>query len=244
MLPNEPHPPTLASRRRFHAGVLATALAALGGGTATGPAQAQAQARLRPTARDFEGPYRPPKGTAWGGADLLHSRDAAAAGSPLLLVGRLLDTAGQPLGGLQVQAWQANASGRYDYHPGETPGHGRPDPAFRGHGQTESDADGWFAFRTVRPGGYKRTLFGFLPWTFVPHIHVAVRRGGSDLLVTQADLDKVAAHRPAPSHADHGRLLASDAMRSLAEAVGAAALGGDRAAIEIIRFDVVLDLAA
>jgi hypothetical protein len=33
-------------------------------------------------------------------------------------------------------------------------------------------------------------------------------------------------------------------MRSLAEAVGAAALGGDRAAIEIIRFDVVLDLAA
>jgi len=240
MLPNEPHPQTLPSRRRVNAGLLATARAALGGGAAASPAQAQS--RLRPTSGDFEGPYRPPRGTAWGGADLLRSRDAAAAGSPLLLAGRLLDTAGQPLGGLQVQVWQANASGRYDYHPAETPGHGRPDPAFRGYGQIEADADGWFAFRTVRPGGYKRTLFGVLPWTFVPHIHVAVRSGGTDLLVTQADLDKVASRRPAAAYADHGRLLASEAMRRLAEAVRPAALGGERAAEEIIRFDVVLDL--
>jgi protocatechuate 3,4-dioxygenase beta subunit len=109
-------------------------------------------------------------------------------------------------------------------------------------GQIEADADGWFAFRTVRPGGYKRTLFGLLPWTFVPHIHVAVRSGGTDLLVTQVDLDKVASRRPAAAYADHGRLLASEAMRRLAEAVGPAALGGERAAEEIIRFDVVLAL--
>ncbi|MFM7506713.1 MAG: hypothetical protein ACKO3M_09185 [Rubrivivax sp.] len=243
MLTNERHPHDLPSRRRFQAGLLATALATLGSGPA--PANpARAQALLRPTSGDFGGPYRPPGGTDWGGTDLLRTSNAAAAGSPLLLAGRLLDTAGHALSGLQVQVWQANASGRYDYHPRETPGHGRPDPAFRGHGQTEADADGWFAFRTVRPGGYKRTLFGLLPWTFVPHIHVAVRRGGSDLLVTQADLDKVVARQPALAHPDHGRLLASEAMQRLAEAIGSAAVRSDRGEVEIIRFDVVLELSA
>ncbi len=80
-----------------------------------------------------------------------------------MLCGRLLDTAGRPHSGLRLQVWQANSTGRYDYHPAETPGHGRPDPAFRGHGESDTDADGWYAYRTIRPGGYRRTLFGFLP---------------------------------------------------------------------------------
>jgi protocatechuate 3,4-dioxygenase beta subunit len=174
MHPSDPRAAQLKPRRRFHATLLASAAAALGAGglLATAPAGAQ---QLRPTASDLEGPYRPPKGTTWGGIDLMTSRDVSSPGKPLVLAGRLLDTDGRPQSGLRVQVWQANSTGRYDYHPGETPGHGRPDAAFRGHGESEVDADGWFAFRTVWPGGYKRTLFGFLPWTFVPHIHVAVR---------------------------------------------------------------------
>lgn len=152
MHPSDPRAAQLQPRRRFHATLLASAAAALGAGglLATTPAGAQ---QMRPTSGDFEGPYRPPKGTTWGGIDLMTSRDASSHGKPLVLAGRLLDTGGRPQPGLQVQVWQANATGRYDYHPGETPGHGRPDPAFRGHGESEVDAEGWFAFRTIRPAG-------------------------------------------------------------------------------------------
>jgi len=245
MHPSDPRAAQLKPRRRFHATLLASAAAALGAGglLATAPAGAQ---QLRPTSSDFEGPYRPPKGTTWGGIDLLTSRDDSSPGKPLVLAGRLLDTGGRPQSGLQVQVWQANSTGRYDYHPGETPGHGRPDAAFRGHGESDVDAEGWFAFRTIRPGGYKRTLFGFLPWTFVPHIHVAVRSGGRDLLVTQADLDTAAARRLASGHADHAELMRSEAMRRLVAATGSAAVAGAGTPVgaELIRFDVVLVAAA
>ena len=233
MSPFDPYSARPWPRRRFNAAALAAALAASSLGGLLGPRPAAAQPRLRPTPTDFEGPYRPVEGTSWGGIDLMTSRDAASPGRPVVLCGRLLDTAGRPHNGLRLQVWQANSTGRYDYHPAETPGHGRPDPAFRGHGESDTDADGWYAYRTIRPGGYRRTLFGFLPWTFVPHIHVAVRALERDLLVTQCDLDKVVAQRPATAPADRDELMRSDAIRRLADAVGGAAV----AQAELIRFD-------
>ena len=236
-----PSPP----RRRLHTALLAAAASAVGVGSLLTSTPSGAQ-QLRPTPSDFEGPYRPLMGTAWGGVDLMSSRDAVSAGKPLVLAGRLIDTAGRPQAGFNLQVWQANSTGRYDYHPGETPGHGRPDPGFRGHGQSEVDAEGWFAFRTIRPGGYKRTLFGFLPWTFVPHIHVAVRSGERDVLVTQADLDKVVAQRAATAYGDHAGLMQSEAMRRLVAATGSAAFAGAGTpdGLELIRFDVVPAAAA
>jgi len=225
----------------MHTALLAAAASAVGVGSLMTSTPSGAQ-QLRPTPTDFEGPYRPLRGTAWGGVDLMSSRDAVSAGKPVILAGSLIDTTGRPLAGLSLQVWQANSTGRYDYHPGETPGHGRPDPAFRGHGQSEVDADGWFAFRTIRPGGYKRTLFGFVPWTFVPHIHVAVRSAERDLLVTQADLDKVVAQRAFTAYGDHAELMRSAAMRRLAAATGIGALAGAAVpeGLELIRFDVVM----
>jgi protocatechuate 3,4-dioxygenase beta subunit len=236
-----PSPP----RRRLHTALLAAAASAVGVGSLLTSTPSGAQ-QLRPTPSDFEGPYRPLKGTAWGGVDLMSSRDAASAGKPLILAGRLLDTAGRPQAGFNLQVWQANSTGRYDYHPGETPGHGRPDPAFRGYGQSEVDAEGWFAFRTIRPGGYKRTLFSLLPWTFVPHIHVAVRSAERDVLVTQADLDKVVARRSAIEYGDHAELMRSAAIRRLAAATGSGVLSGAGMpdGLELIRFDVVMAASA
>jgi protocatechuate 3,4-dioxygenase beta subunit len=229
----------------LHTALLVAAASAVGVGTLLTSTPSGAQ-QLRPTPSDFEGPYRPLKGTAWGGVDLMSSRDAVSAGKPVILAGRLIDTAGRPQAGFNLQVWQANSTGRYDYHPGETPGHGRPDPAFRGHGQSEVDAQGWFAFRTIRPGGYRRTLFGFLPWTFVPHIHVAVRSGERDVLVTQADLDKVVARRTAIAYGDHAELMRSEAMRRLAAATGSGGLAGADLpdGLELIRFDVVMAVSA
>jgi protocatechuate 3,4-dioxygenase beta subunit len=229
----------------LHTALLAAAASAVGVGSLLTSIPSGAQ-QLRPTPSDFEGPYRPPKSTTWGGVDLLSSPDAVSPGKPLILAGRLIDSAGRPQAGLNLQVWQANSTGRYDYHPGETPGHGRSDPAFRGHGQSEVDADGWFAFRTIRPGGYRRTLFGLLPWTFVPHIHVAVRSKERDLLVTQADLDKVEAERVPVAYRDHAELMRSAAMRRLAAAIGSAALSGAEMpdGVGLTRFDVVLAAAA
>jgi protocatechuate 3,4-dioxygenase beta subunit len=225
--------------------MLAAAASAVGVGSLLTSTPSGAQ-QLRPTSSDFEGPYRPLKGTAWGGVDLMSSRDAVSVGKPLILAGRLIDTSGRPRAGFNLQVWQANSTGRYDYHPGETPGHGRPDPAFRGHGQSEVDAEGWFAFRTIRPGGYKRTLFSLLPWTFVPHIHVAVRSGERDVLVTQADLDKVVARRTAIEYGDHAELMRSAAIRRLAAATGSRVLAGAEMpdGLELIRFDVVMAASA
>ena len=236
-----PSPP----RRRLHTAMLAAAASAVGVGSLLTSTPSGAQ-QLRPTSSDFEGPYRPLKGTAWGGVDLMSSRDAVSVGKPLILAGRLIDTSGRPQAGFNLQIWQANSTGRYDYHPGETPGHGRPDPAFRGHGQSEVDAEGWFAFRTIRPGGYKRTLFSLLPWTFVPHIHVAVRSGERDVLVTQADLDKVVARRAPVAHGDHAEMMRSAAMRRLAAATGSGDLSGAGMpdGLELIRFDVVMAASA
>lgn len=239
MDPSDTHTARPLPRRRFNAALLTTVVAA-GVGGLLGPRSANAQQRLRPTPTDFEGPYRPLKGTAWGGIDLMSARDASSAGRPLVLAGRLLDTAGRPRTGLRLQIWQANSTGRYDYHPDETPGHGLPDPAFRGYGETDIDTGGWYAVRTIRPGGYKRRLFGVLPWTFVPHIHVAVRARSRDLLVTQCDVEETIARRAASTYADHAELMGSGAMRELTETVGESAV----AKAEVVRFDVVLDRPA
>jgi protocatechuate 3,4-dioxygenase beta subunit len=224
MIPIERHVAQPWPRRRFTAALLATVAASELGGL-LGPRPAGALQHLQATPTDF---------------DLMRARDAVSPGTPLVLAGRLLDTAGRPQTGLRLQIWQANSTGRYDYHPAETPGHGRPDPAFRGYGEADIDADGWYAVRTIRPGGYKRTLFGFLPWTFVPHIHVAVRAGERDVLVTQSDLDKEIARQAAPAHADHAELMRSHAIGRLAEAVGGTAV----AQAELQRFNIVLNRPA
>jgi hypothetical protein len=85
-----------------------------------------------------------------------------------------------------------------------------------------------------------------VPWTFVPHIHVAVRSGERDVLVTQADLDKVVAQRAFTAYGDHAGLMQSAAMRRLAAATGSAALAGagTPGGLELIRFDVVLAASA
>jgi hypothetical protein len=42
--------------------------------------------------RDFEGPYRPPQGTAWGGVNLMADGNVTSPGIPLVLAGRLMVT--------------------------------------------------------------------------------------------------------------------------------------------------------
>jgi len=103
-------------------------------------------------------------------------------GERIILHGRVLDENARPVPNTLVEAWQANAGGRYR-HKKDT--YLAPiDPNFGGCGRTLSDEDGYFYFRTVKPGAY--------PWrnhvnNWRPaHIHISVFGSGFvQRLITQ-----------------------------------------------------------
>lgn len=97
-----------------------------------------------------------------------------AAGEVILVTGRVLDLSGNPLPGAAVEFWQTDASGVYD-HPGDQGTNSR-DRGFQFYGTSITDADGRYAFRTVRPGYYEPRP---------KHIHAKVRLDGRELLTTQ-----------------------------------------------------------
>ena len=103
-------------------------------------------------------------------------------GERIIVHGRVLDENGRPVPNTLVEVWQANAGGRYR-HKKDT--YLAPiDPNFGGCGRTLTDENGYYYFRTVKPGAY--------PWRnwvndWRPaHIHVSVFGSGfAQRLITQ-----------------------------------------------------------
>lgn len=75
-----------------------------------------------------------------------------AIGQRIIVTGRVLDDAGQPVPHTLVEVWQANAAGRYVHRRDNWPG--PLDPNFLGIGRCRTDADGVYRFLTIRPGAY------------------------------------------------------------------------------------------
>ena len=104
-----------------------------------------------------------------------------AAGKPLTVVGRVLDTAGSAQAGVLLEIWQTNAHGRYHHPHDDSP---QPlDPQFRGYGRATSGADGAYRFVTIEPVEYPGRT---------PHVHFRLSRAGRELLVTQMYLPGIA----------------------------------------------------
>lgn len=103
-------------------------------------------------------------------------------GERIILHGRVLDENGRGIPNTLVEAWQANAGGRYR-HKKDT--YLAPiDPNFGGCGRTLTDENGYYYFRTVKPGAY--------PWrnwvnNWRPaHIHMSLfGTGFAQRLITQ-----------------------------------------------------------
>lgn len=113
-------------------------------------------------------------------------RNAQRGGEPLgeriVVSGQVLNQRGRPQVGVLIEAWQANASGRYAH---EIDQHDAPiDPNFLGVGRSITDQDGYYRFYTIKPGAY--------PWKNHPnawrpqHIHFSlIGKTIADRLVTQ-----------------------------------------------------------
>lgn len=99
-----------------------------------------------------------------------YAKDGDPIGERIIVHGRVLDENARPVPNTLVEIWQANAGGRYR-HKKDT--YLAPiDPNFGGCGRTLTDENGYYFFRTVKPGAY--------PWRNLvnnwrpAHIHVSV----------------------------------------------------------------------
>lgn len=165
------------TRRRL----LQTALTA-GGLAAVGPVQ-RALADLPITPMQTMGPFYPITRPLEADADLttLKGHAGRAQGRIVHLMGRVLDTKGDPVRNAKIELWQANARGRYA-HPADV--NPAPlDPNFQGFGIQMTDAQGQYRFKTIKPAAYP---VGPMNPNAVrpPHIHFDVS-GANTRLVTQ-----------------------------------------------------------
>ncbi len=108
--------------------------------------------------------------------------DQSPIGERIIIHGKVLDENARPVPNTLVEIWQANAGGRYR-HKKDT--YLAPiDPNFGGCGRTMTDENGYYYFRTVKPGAY--------PWRNLvnnwrpAHIHLSIFGSGfAQRLITQ-----------------------------------------------------------
>ena len=82
-----------------------------------------------------------------------YSQDGSEAiGQRLIVYGQVLDENARPVPHTLVEVWQANAAGRYRH---KREGYLAPlDPNFGGCGRVLTDENGFYSFRTIKPGAY------------------------------------------------------------------------------------------
>ena len=117
--------------------------------------------------------------------DLIHNfakPGESAIGERIVVHGRVLDERNRPAPNVLVEFWQANAGGRYR-HKKETY-LAAIDPNFGGCGRTITDDEGYYCFRTVKPGPYPWPN-GVNDWR-PAHIHFSIfGHGFAQRLITQ-----------------------------------------------------------
>lgn len=137
-------------------------------------------AQLKETASQTAGPYvHIGLAPAAAGFDIFENNfgpviaGPGTAGERIAIEGVVRDGSGTPLRDVLLEAWQANAAGRYN-HPADTQDR-KLDADFRGWGRAVSDFEtGLFRFDTVKPG----SVTGRNGRPMAPHINLwIVARG-------------------------------------------------------------------
>ncbi|MET4256395.1 protocatechuate 3,4-dioxygenase beta subunit [Bradyrhizobium sp. S3.12.5] len=126
------------------------------------------------------GPYFPTEQTPVPQIDLTSVKgvEGYARGEVIEVTGRVLNLDGEPVRDIRITVWQANSHGRYSHvnDPNPAP----LDPHFVGCVGIQSDGDGLYRIKTVKPGAYPAGP----DWTRPPHIHFEVH-GRFERLITQ-----------------------------------------------------------
>lgn len=142
------------------------------------------------TPAQTSGPFYPVHEQVDKDVDLtrLAGHEEPALGEVIRVRGRVLDQDCNPVPNALVDLWQADSHGRY-LHPAD-PNPAPRDPNFQGWGQAVTDAEGRYAFRTIKPAAYPLAFLddgkpneraGYR----TPHIHFRVSRRGYRELTTQ-----------------------------------------------------------
>jgi protocatechuate 3,4-dioxygenase, beta subunit len=163
--------------RRQVLGMAAVAAGGLALSDRIGIALAQTMKR---TPGEILGPFYPVIHRADQGADLtiVPGKSGRAMGQVIHVMGRVFNVEGQPVRGARVELWQANAQGRYT-HPSDT--NPAPlDPNFEGFAVQNSDGEGRYRFKTIKPGAYPATG----NWMRPPHLHFEIT-GKVNRVITQ-----------------------------------------------------------
>jgi protocatechuate 3,4-dioxygenase beta subunit len=163
------------SRRRMLAMSVAIGGVALVGNAVALPAQA-----LRRTPVQVLGPFYPMTKPLDDDADLtsIRGKSGKAAGQVIHVMGRVINTQGEAVAGARIEIWQANAHGRYTHPSDKNPA--PLDPNFEGYAVLQTDVEGRYRFKTIKPGAYPDDGGRTRP----PHIHFDVA-GRINRTVTQ-----------------------------------------------------------
>jgi protocatechuate 3,4-dioxygenase beta subunit len=133
------------------------------------------------TPAQTEGPFYPASDQLDKNADLVvvRGRSKQAIGKIVYLVGQVRDQNCRIVPNALVEIWQACHSGKYNHR--SDPNKAPLDPDFQYWGQSITDKNGRYAFRTIVPGAYPATS----TWMRPPHIHLKVHLRGYEELTTQ-----------------------------------------------------------
>lgn len=175
-----------------------------------------------------EGPFYPRELPLDRDNDLIIVNKAItpAVGEVTHLSGRILDARGNPFKGAVIEIWQVDHNGVY-LHGGSDNSSGR-DKNFQGFGRFETASTGAYRFRTIKPVPYPGRT---------PHIHVKVKKGGSELLTTQVYV------RGEPQNTRDGVLRSiRDPKARESVVVNFAPIPGSKIGELAAKFDIVLGL--
>ena len=148
----------------------------------------QGEGGLLPTAPPSKGEFHPGEAIRGSDNDLLDPRlDQGAltitdvpeialgrVGDDIWVIGTVYDRDAQPLGGYEIQLWQADDHGRHHHPDDDSPYALRED--FQYFGTAHSDASGALVFRTLKPYPYRQRP---------AHLHFFVKREGEMILTSQ-----------------------------------------------------------
>ncbi len=111
-----------------------------------------------------------------------YAKDGLPIGERIIVHGFVRDEFGRPVRNALVEVWQANAGGRYRHKKDQ---YIAPiDPNFGGCGRMLTDDDGYYFYRTIKPGPYpwRNRVNDWRP----SHIHYSLSGSGwAQRLITQ-----------------------------------------------------------